>query len=147
MDIEAQTRLELRGKTATLAGWPDIIDHRKIEAVTVDAKTGHERPSHTVQVMIYPYAIPRALERYRSAELRRKVAYRVPVAAAVVSGQKSEITSAEGRQLGNRVRCTPGCSHRRLGHNPSFVIFSPSKLTGAFQDHGKVSDQHQFRRE
>ena len=75
VDVETQNRFELRGKTATLAGRPDIIAHRDDEAVIVDAKTGQEGPSHVVQVMIYLYAVPMALERYRKAKLRGQVTY------------------------------------------------------------------------
>ena len=76
VDVEAQNRFELRGRTATLAGRPDIIAHRDDEAVIVDAKTGHESPGHAVQVMIYMYAVPIALEKYRNAKLRGQVTYR-----------------------------------------------------------------------
>ena len=48
VDVETQNRFELRGKSATLAGRPDIIAHREDNGVIVDAKTGHESPSHTV---------------------------------------------------------------------------------------------------
>ena len=76
VDVESQNRFGLRGRTATLAGRPDIIAHREDEAVIVDAKTGNEGSSHAVQVMVYLYAVPRALERYRSAKLRWQVTYR-----------------------------------------------------------------------
>ena len=76
VDVEAQNRFELRGRTATLAGRPDIIAHRNDEAVIVDAKTGHDSPSHAVQVMIYLYAVPKALQRYRNAKLSGQVTYR-----------------------------------------------------------------------
>ena len=76
VDVEAQNRFELRGRTATLAGRPDIIARREDAAVVVDAKTGNESPSHTVQVMIYLYAVPKALRRYRNAKLRGQVTYR-----------------------------------------------------------------------
>ena len=76
VDVEGQNRFELRGRTATLAGRADIIAHRENEAVIVDAKTGQESPSHAVQVMIYLYAVPRALQRYRKAKLRGQVTYR-----------------------------------------------------------------------
>ena len=76
VDVEAQNRFELRGRTVTLAGRPDIITHREDEVLIVDAKTGQESPSHVVQVMIYLYAVPRALERYRKAKLRGQVTYR-----------------------------------------------------------------------
>ena len=61
VDIEAQNRFELHGRTATLAGRPDIIASRE---------------DHAVQVMIYLYAAPRALERFRSVKLRGQVTYR-----------------------------------------------------------------------
>ena len=69
VDVEAQNRFELRGRTATLAGRPDIIAHREDKAVIVDAKTGHESPSHAMQVMIYLYAVPQALQRYQETKL------------------------------------------------------------------------------
>ena len=87
VDVEAQNRFELRGRTATLAGRPDIISRREDKAVVVDAKTGNDSPSHVVQVMIYLYAVPRALQRYRNAKLRGQVTYRdhtVPIPAEAV---------------------------------------------------------------
>ena len=76
VDVEAQNRFELRGRTATLAGRPDIIAHREDDGVIVDAKTGHDSPSHAVQVMIYLYAVPKALQRYRETKLSGQVTYR-----------------------------------------------------------------------
>ena len=76
VDVEAQNRFELRGRTATLAGRPDVIARREDDGVIVDAKTGHESPSHAVQVMIYLYAVPKALQRYQNAKLRGQVTYR-----------------------------------------------------------------------
>ena len=57
--------------------------HRPPEdaAVVVDAKTGNESPSHTVQVMIYLYAVPKALRRYRNAKLRGQVTYATTLCA------------------------------------------------------------------
>ena len=76
VDIEAQNRFELRGKTATLAGRPDIIVRPEGHVVIVDAKTGHDSPSHAVQVMIYLYAVPKAIEQYRNAKLSGRVTHR-----------------------------------------------------------------------
>ena len=75
VEVEGQNSFQLRGKSATLAGKPDLITRRDEEAVIVDAKTGQDSPSHVVQVMIYLYAIPRALERYRSLKLRGQATY------------------------------------------------------------------------
>ena len=76
VEVEGQNTFQLRGRSATLSGKPDLIAHRDDEAVIVDAKTGQESPSHAVQLMIYLYAVPRALGRYRNAKLRGQVTYR-----------------------------------------------------------------------
>ena len=76
VDVEAQNRFELSGKSATRAGRPDLVARREDEAVIVDAKTGQENPSHLVQVMIYLYAVPKALEKYRNLKPRGQVTYR-----------------------------------------------------------------------
>ena len=70
VNIEGQNSFQLRGRSATLPGKPDLITQRDGQAVIVDVKTGEESTSHVVQVMIYLYAIPRALERYRTLKLR-----------------------------------------------------------------------------
>ena len=74
--VEGQNSFQLRGRSATLSGKPDLTAHRDDDVAIVDAKTGHDSPSHAVQVMIYLYAVPRALERYRDAKLRGQVTYR-----------------------------------------------------------------------
>ena len=70
VNIERQNSFQLQGRSATLAGKPDLIARRDDEAVVIDAKTGHESASHIVQVMIYLYSIPRALEQYQNLKLR-----------------------------------------------------------------------------
>ena len=73
--IEGQNRFQLRGRSATLAGKLDLITQRDSQAVIVDAKTGQDSPSHVVQVMIYLYAIPRAMEQYQNLKLRGQATY------------------------------------------------------------------------
>ena len=75
VNIEGQNSFQLRGRSATLAGKPDLITQRDGQAVIVDVKTGQDSPSHIVQVMIYLYAIPRALEQYQNLELRGQATY------------------------------------------------------------------------
>ena len=72
---ENQNSFRLRGATATLAGKPDLIAIKGRDAVVIDAKTGRNSPHHPVQVMIYQYAVPRALEEYRGMEFRGHVIY------------------------------------------------------------------------
>ena len=73
--IEGQNSFQLRGRSATLSGKPDLITQRHGQAVIVDVKTGQDSPSHVVQVMIYLYAIPRALEQYQNLKLRGQATY------------------------------------------------------------------------
>ena len=58
---EAQNAFRLQGKTAVLAGWPDLLVVNGDDVLIIDVKTGQERPSHTAQLMLYMYALPKAL--------------------------------------------------------------------------------------
>ena len=73
--VESQNSFRLRGQFATLAGKPDLIAVKNSDAVIIDAKTGRASPHHAVQVMIYQYAVPRALEGYRGMEFTGHVVY------------------------------------------------------------------------
>ena len=73
--VENQNSFRLRGRYATLAGKPDLIAVKNSDAVIIDAKTGRPSPHHTVQVMLYQYAVPKALDQYRGMEFRGDVAY------------------------------------------------------------------------
>ena len=104
VEVEGQNSFQLRGRSATLAGRPDLITQREdgSEAVIIDAKTGHESPSHIVQVMIYLYAIPRALEQYRNLKIRGQVTYQdhtVRMPAEAVDDQFIRNLSALIRRL------------------------------------------------
>ena len=102
MNIEGQNSFELRGRSATLAGQPDLITQRDGQAVIVDVKTGQDSASHVVQVMIYLYAIPRALERYRTLKLRGQATYQdhtVRIPAEAVDDQFIQNLGALIRRL------------------------------------------------
>ena len=72
---ENQNSFRLRGKYATLAGKPDLIAVKGSDAVIIDAKTGRPSPHHTVQVMTYMYAVPKALPEYQGWTFRGHVIY------------------------------------------------------------------------
>ena len=74
--VERQNSFRLRGRTATLAGQPDLIIERSNDALIIDVKSGQEQPWHSVQVMIYQWALPRALPQYQHARLAGEVVYR-----------------------------------------------------------------------
>ena len=72
---EDQNSFRLRGKYVTLAGKPDLIAVKGNDLLIIDAKTGKPSPAHSAQVLIYQYAIPRALPEYRGVEFRDHVIY------------------------------------------------------------------------
>ena len=72
---ENQNSFTLRGKTATLGGKPDLIAKNGSFGTIVDVKTGSPSPAHGVQVMLYLFAVPRALVQFRDVEFDGKVVY------------------------------------------------------------------------
>ena len=72
---ENQNSFTLRGSTATLGGKPDLITTSGATGLIIDAKTGNPSPSHHVQVMLYMYAVPRALRQYGGVAFSGKVTY------------------------------------------------------------------------
>ena len=72
---EGQNQFALRGSTATLGGKPDLISSSGTSGIIYDAKTGKPSPSHHIQLMVYMYAIPRALQQYNGVEFEGVVAY------------------------------------------------------------------------
>ena len=73
--VEGQNSFRLRGQSATLAGRPDLIVVQNDDALIIDIKAGQQQPSHFVQIMIYMYALPRALPQYQHAKLAGEVIY------------------------------------------------------------------------
>ena len=73
--VEGQNNFLLRGQTAILAGQPDLIVERSTDALIIDFQAGHKQPSHYLQIMIYMYALPKALPQYQHAKLAGEVVY------------------------------------------------------------------------
>ena len=87
---ENQNSFRLRGKLATLAGKPDLIAVTGRDAVIIDAKTGRPNPAHSAQVLIYMYAVPKALPEYNGMEFRGHIIYpdgNVQIPASGVDGK------------------------------------------------------------
>ena len=99
---EDQNSFRLRGKYATLAGKPDLIAVKGNDFVIIDAKTGKPNPAHSAQVLIYQYAVPRALPEYREVEFRGHVIYpdgNVQIPASGVDGKFIERLGSLIRRL------------------------------------------------
>ena len=73
--IEGQNFFTLRGRTATLSGKPDLVSIEGNTGVIADAKTGQQSISHQIQVLIYMYALPKALPQYRDVTFEGKLVY------------------------------------------------------------------------
>ncbi len=77
---ENQNTFRLAGKCATLGGKPDIIALRDLDdgnpqGMVMDVKTGKPSPSHIAQVMVYMYAVPKALGQYKGIGFDGQVVY------------------------------------------------------------------------
>ncbi|MCL0099877.1 PD-(D/E)XK nuclease family protein [Dehalococcoidia bacterium] len=72
---ENQNSFHLRGRTAVLGGKPDLVTVSGTTGTIFDAKTGQPSPSHHVQVMIYMYALPKAMGQYDKVIFDGKVVY------------------------------------------------------------------------
>jgi hypothetical protein len=71
---EDQNWFRLTGASAVLGGKPDLISIG--EACTIcDVKAGQKRSSDRLQVMIYMYAVPRAMSQYRGGQFDGLVVY------------------------------------------------------------------------
>ena len=102
--IENQNSFRLRGQQATLAGKPDLIAVNDPDAVIIDAKTSKPSPNHTAQVMIYQYALPRALTQYNGIEFTGQLVYpdtSVSVPASSTGGDFVRNLGALIRRLAN----------------------------------------------
>jgi CRISPR/Cas system-associated exonuclease Cas4 (RecB family) len=99
---ENQNSFRLRGRSATVAGKPDLIAVKGGDAVIIDAKTGKPGPAHSAQVLTYMYAVPKALEQYRGMEFRGHVIYpdaNVQIPASGIDGKFVERLGALIRRL------------------------------------------------
>ena len=115
--VEGQNAFRLRGKTATLAGRPDLVALDDQDATIIGPKTGREQPWHRVQVMIYQYALPLALPQYRNVRIGGEVIYpshTVRIPRGALPGQFIKELASLIRRLAadappNRVYSAPEC--------------------------------------
>ena len=73
--VENQNAFRLRGQSANLAGKPDLLVLNNHRILIVDVKGGKPQPWHRYQVMIYMYALPRALPEYRDTHFAGEIIY------------------------------------------------------------------------
>ena len=99
---EGQNAFALRGRSATLGGKPDLVAVKDGGGTVIDIKTGQPSPAHNVQVMLYMYAVPKALPAYRDMAFNGIVAYpghTVDIPATAVDGRFVEHVGRLVRRL------------------------------------------------
>ena len=65
----------LRVGGAVLSGRPEVIATKGDDCVVIDFHDGEATRSRTLQVMVHMYALPRAIDRFRSMSPRGEIAY------------------------------------------------------------------------
>jgi CRISPR/Cas system-associated exonuclease Cas4 (RecB family) len=65
IQMERQNEFRLRGSVGVLAGRPDLIAMNEREAWVIDVKTKSMTATHRAQVLLYMWALPKALPQYR----------------------------------------------------------------------------------
>ena len=128
--VEGQNSFRLRGQSATLAGRPDLIVVRNHDALIIDIKAGQQQRSHYVQIMIYMYALPRALPQYQHAKLSGEVIYPTRTVRVPMGGLHTQFIKDLGaliRRLAADKPASKGAErtrmpllrhHRRRLHSP-----------------------------
>ena len=141
--VEGQNGFRLHGKSATLAGRPDLVVTDDQEITIIDVKTGREQASHRVQVMIYLYALPLAFPQYRNVLVSGEVVYpthtvRIPTGA--MSGQFVEDLGALIRRLAadsppGRVPSSSECRYCDIG-----ALDCPERVDDRLETEGTTDD-------
>ena len=88
-----QNHFALRGGAGTLGGQPDLVARMGETGAIIDAKTGKPSPSHLAQVILYMYAVPRAIGRRQGVVFDGQVAcadYVVDIPASAVDDRFME---------------------------------------------------------
>lgn len=73
--VERQNDFLWKGKTAYLAGTPDIVAVMDEDNLIVDVKSGAPVASHEVQVLIYMWVVPIWFHRYKDKTFRGLLVY------------------------------------------------------------------------
>ena len=140
---ENQNSFRLRGKFATLAGKPDLIAVKGNDAVIIDAKTGRPSPHHSIQVLTYMYAVPRAWELYRGMNTKGHVIYpdsNVRIPASGVDGKFVERLGLLIRRIAdeNPARRVPSASECKFCDIT--IADCPDRIDDEIREDGVTTD-------
>lgn len=99
--IEGQNDVRLKGNTALLAGKPDLIAVRGVEALVSDAKTGKQRHSDWFQILIYLFALPHVRPELVNG---RRVSGEVVYRDHVIAVEPEELTETRREEIATMLR-------------------------------------------
>ena len=140
---ENQNAFTLRGSSATLGGKPDLITSSDKSGPIYDAKTGRPSPSHHIQIMVYMYAVPRALGQYKGVSFDGKVVYE----DHEVQIPSTAIDQSFIDNLGQLIRRVAGATPARKVPSPMECGFCnitkadcPERAAGEVMQEGETSD-------
>ncbi len=140
---EKQNGFSLKGKTATLGGRPDLIARNGDAGTIIDVKTGNPNPSHSIQVILYMYAVPKALGQYRGVAFDGQVAYSdhvVNIPASAVDERFVENLSRLILRLSSPEAARRVPSHMECGFCEIPSAICPDRATGDSLDEGATDD-------
>jgi hypothetical protein len=112
--VEDQNKFTLQGQVATLAGKPDIVAARDVEALIVDCKSGKPRDKDFWQVCVYLMVLPLTHPACKDRRLIGEVQYRDHSLLI----QPEEFTLAMRERITEQIRETGGPTPP--GRVPSF---------------------------
>jgi len=140
---ESQNAFHLRGNVATLGGKPDLITVSGNSGTIYDAKTGKPSPSHHIQVMVYMYAVPRALGQYKGVTFDGRVVYvdqEIPIPAAAVSDTFVENLSQLIRRVASSMPARKVPSPLECGFCNLTKADCPERAAGDMMQEGETTD-------
>ena len=140
---ENQNSFALRGRTATLGGKADLIAREGESGLIIDVKTGSPSPAHSVQVMLYMYAVPRAMGRHHGVAFDGRVAYgdhEVPVPATAVNETFIRNLSRLVRRLSAEAPSRRVPSPRECGFCDISSVDCPERVVGDAVAEGVTED-------
>ena len=148
MFTEDQNASRLQGKFATLAGKPDLIAVKGSDMVVIGTKMDRLNPATSAQVMMYMYAVPRALEQCRRAEFRGHVIHpdgNVQVPTSGVDGKFVDKIGSLVRRLADETpaRRFPAVRNAGGATSPLLSALIESRTNQGRKGRPKTSDGRQ----
>jgi hypothetical protein len=136
---ENQNSFTLRGSTAALGGRPDLIAKSGNVGVICDVKTGKPSPSHSVQVMVYMYGVPRVLRQYQGVSFDGLVVYKdhevsIPSSAideTFIKNLAQLIRRVSAREPARKASSPMECGFCDVGHAACLERASEDKIQEA----------------